>query len=258
MLDSRRMGSLIFVVGTARSGTSLIQEQLVRELQAYSGPETHIFRPQRSWLFLRRPARWRFLRKSQRLFFGSKLARLARRGAAGAAKALGRLADEYGLVVEKTPSHLQSMEPISGLLPEAHFIHCIREPASLARSLYIASRQNQELWRAMDIRQIQERIHGDLLIHSRCVGEPKHHFVRYERWREDLDRMIPALPRGHSTRSAPLVLEEELWRTKGFSSSIDPGFEVPSPESLLDGEPGRSAMTEHAALQRKLEALPDP
>lgn len=247
------MSSIVFIVGTSRSGTSAVQQRMVESLGAYSGPETHAFRPAPRRRWLRKSPKIRFLDKSRALFFGPELARLASGDAAHVAKAFRELAARTGVVVEKTPSHLQSIDLISELLPEACFVHCLREPAGLARSLYIASRQNQDLWKALSVEQVQRRIVGDLLLHFSHLGSPGHHFVRFERWEDDLQAVLPLLPRGNGAACAPLVLEEEHWRVEGFSAAAESRLAVPAPEILLGGPQGLKARACHANLSRLLE-----
>ena len=64
---------IIFIVGTPRSGTSAVLEQLATQLHAYAGPETHVFRKTPSWWDLRRRALRGFLGRCRQIYFKTRI-----------------------------------------------------------------------------------------------------------------------------------------------------------------------------------------
>ncbi len=243
---------IIFIVGTPRSGTSAVLEQLASRLQAYSGPETHVFRRTPRWWEVRHRALRMFVSRCRQIFFKGRIRLGASDVAIGAA--FRHLEGEYGVVIEKTPDHLQQIERIRRVLPDAVFVHCLREPVALARSFYVASRQSPRLWPPSTLADIQRKVCKDLALHQRWLGEPGHLFVRFEAHEADIKQHLPHLPQGRCRESLQLSLPEEVWRTRGFTASVNDAT-VPSPEVCRQGECGERMLREHQAILERLQAL---
>ena len=131
---------LVFIVGSARSGTNWLRRLLSQSPNVATGPETHLFS---SYL--------RSLEDTWKRHKGTYvgLSHLITedefvewmRGFAGLC--LGRIAEgrpDARLVVEKTPKHGEYAADILRLFPDACFIHIIRDPRAVVPSLRAASR----------------------------------------------------------------------------------------------------------------------
>ncbi len=185
----------IFIVGCPRSGTTLLQSLLAAHPQVTSFPETQFF------LHLWGEDLVRTLTERLRVFFTEDLKRpefletmepqqsVAER-VAWFTSILDELAAENSnsIWVEKTPQHLFFIEDILRYLPEAKFIHVIRQPLDAIASLYLATRMPPQqnhgwggpwslercvtMWKQSD-REIKEW--------QRAKGKPhKHLLVAYE------------------------------------------------------------------------------
>ncbi|HWH72655.1 MAG TPA: sulfotransferase [Methylibium sp.] len=243
---------IIFIVGTPRSGTSAVLEQLATQLHAYAGPETHVFRKAPSWWDLRRRALRGFLGRCRQIYFKTRIG--PRAGDPAIADAFRRLEREYGVVIEKTPDHLQQIGRIRRVLPDAVFVHCVREPGALTRSFYVASRQSPRLWPPSSLDEIQRKVCKDLAFHQRWLGQPGHLFVRFEAHEADIRQHLPHLPQGRCREPLQLSLPEEVWRTRGFTASVNDAT-VPTPEVCRQGECGEQMLREHQALLAQLRSL---
>jgi Sulfotransferase family len=186
------------IVGCPRSGTSWLQLLLSQHPQIATTKETHLFNG-----YLGR--QWRAWEHYKSLRSGIGLTQLLSEEdfyqlcAAFAGSVFQRIADTKpgsSLVLEKTPDHVRFAPFILRLLPDAQFLHMIRDPRSVVTSLVSAARSwgrdwaqnsivdNASLWRS-DVRlgrQISALTH-------------RYHEVRYEelmgnRGAETLERIF--------------------------------------------------------------------
>jgi hypothetical protein len=138
-----------FIVGVGRSGTTLLRMMLDSHPELSIPPETNFFRALRKGLPGQRDPRGFFLKTvavaQQRSDFGFTTAELERRvraiqpfDLASALRALYLLyASRFGKKRwgDKTPTNLPEMEMIQRVLPEARFIHVVRDGRDVALSL---------------------------------------------------------------------------------------------------------------------------
>lgn len=184
-----------FVVGCPRSGTTLIQGMLAAHSAVYSPPETHFFSIAYRRNALMRAVTWpalnarialeRFLNElgrpdlARRYRVGLFDVRFAR-AFVGAMDELTREADK-SVWVEKTPRHLHFIGPITQQIPEARFVHVVREGLAVARSLFRAADEYPGLWggrRTPD--DCVRRWNHDVQITRRFKDQTGHLVVRYE------------------------------------------------------------------------------
>lgn len=143
----------VFLVGCPRSGTTLVQSLLAAGEGITSFTESHFFdrvfppAPLDRWLVREPTARLAAFRAENGLEDrGTGADEAAGEGPAEAAAAFVALLDQTArdrscwCWVEKTPDHLFRIPLIRRYLPEAEFVHVLREPAATVRSLVRASR----------------------------------------------------------------------------------------------------------------------
>ncbi|HLO51676.1 MAG TPA: sulfotransferase, partial [Kamptonema sp.] len=183
----------IFLVGAPRSGTTMLQSLLASHPAIISVPESRFFQyllddkysnalVERLEVFfvdeIRRPE---FLN-----YFSSEQSTLEK--AQAFVKVLDTLAVEKNLSIwlEKTPEHLYFIDYIEELLPEALFIHILRDPVDVIASMYEASRKAPDIWGgAWSIDWCISRWKDSALISYKNVNKTNHILVKYEQVVED-------------------------------------------------------------------------
>ncbi len=136
----------VFIVGAPRSGTTLIQQLLSREVAI--GPETHFVRNhwlrRRRYGDLRRAINWTRLKRDivasdpfvDSGLDGSLFDTVERTYPAILRRWIEGYAHHQGLALmgEKTPNHAQSLELLSSWYPGARFVHVVRDPRAVVSS----------------------------------------------------------------------------------------------------------------------------
>ena len=143
MLADRK---LVFIVGSARSGTNWLRRLLSQSPDVATGPETHLF----SSYLLSLDETWRRHQGTRvglsHLISEDELFEWTR---SFSELCLGRLANarpDASIIVEKTPKHGEHAARILKLFPDAFFIHIIRDPRAVVPSLRAASRSWGSSW----------------------------------------------------------------------------------------------------------------
>lgn len=199
----------VFLVGCARSGTTLLQSVLASHPAVASYPESHFFRrlmPSERWRWwaglpsprarpqlekflveLAHPSapralpRTLILRRQYVSFFLGLLDRLTRE-------------EEKAIWIEKTPSHLWHLDQIERHVPGAKFIHILRNGADVVASLYEVTQRYPHDWggsRPLD--ECIDRWIKDASISRRYAGRENHFLVRYEALVDDPPRVLGEL-----------------------------------------------------------------
>jgi len=186
----------IFIVGCPRSGTTLVQSMLLQAADVYSFPETHFFE------VLRNSKKSRILLF---LFHGIFVQHVYKewlkttdipsysnyiQPCFSIRKAMGLFTNHLDTAaqqngstiwIEKTPGHINHINFITKYIPDAHFIHVIRDGKAVVASLYEVTRQHPELW--FGERSIDECITTWNSTIKRSLSQIKkanNHFVLYE------------------------------------------------------------------------------
>ncbi|HEX7023103.1 MAG TPA: sulfotransferase [Trueperaceae bacterium] len=241
-----------FLVGCPRSGTTLLQSLLAAHPQVASFPETHFFSQVVSdhrWLRalgLASPdAAGRFAdivkelgcagarSGPARALFVRQYTRMFTEVLDGATVAQGK-----SVWLEKTPSHLHYVARIERLVPEARFIHLIRNGSDVVASLYEVTHQHPEVWggpRSIDAcltRWIRDRRRSEA-----CQGKPNHLLVHFEQLvqqpgplLQELCRFLhvaynPDMLRYYPRASEQLVRPGEEWKAAVRGSIRNPNAE---------------------------------
>jgi hypothetical protein len=89
--------------------------------------------------------------------------------------------------VEKTPVHLHYIKTIQSRIPQAKFIHTVRNGADVVASLYKATNEHSQEWalgsrrfRGYSVEQCVARWNHDVQITARWVAARNHFLARYE------------------------------------------------------------------------------
>ncbi len=183
-----------FIVGSARSGTTLLQAMVAAHPRVHSLPETHFFCEavsggKRGWLGLARrsaarealEATLKLLGRSDRL---PSVSPFLRPYVKAFVDIMDRAAVEHGrdIWVEKTPHHISYLPLITKTVRGARFIHILRDGRDVLASQRYAMRQDSAYWsadrwplnRMIDLWNTNTRTTLDR------VGEPGHLVVLYE------------------------------------------------------------------------------
>ncbi|MEZ5834893.1 MAG: sulfotransferase [Geminicoccaceae bacterium] len=151
----------LFLVGSPRSGTTLLQTILATQLQLYTLKETHFFRNLHRWRPVRLLDRLRldptrveaafgFITGNNRLegnYDISKVATLAQ-----ACSLFDTLLSTEATLrgqsgwLEKTPEHMFFMDEIRAHVPGARFVHILRDGPDVVASLYDAFSKYPDHW----------------------------------------------------------------------------------------------------------------
>lgn len=233
----------IFVVGCPRSGTTLLQSLLASHSEIVSFPESKFFlkliaepreKSRRYKLGLVSPALKptleKFLQDVGASQAGLTLPKLpfVRSYVACFERTLRQLAQREGksIWLEKTPEHLHFIQDIEQYLPQAKFIHIIRDGADTIASLYDLCQQHPHIWGQYfeGLDGCIDRWLNDVAI-SRCYLQRSNHIaVRYETLitstEVEIERLCqflgvnfePAILTHYRQTSETLVRSRESWK----------------------------------------------
>lgn len=221
----------IFVVGSPRSGTTIVQSILASHPGVWSLPETHFFlrlapRRRRRLLGLASADAGPALHEVARLAGAIPPAepRVATVGAY--ARAFVGILDDAALRagcdawVEKTPDHLHQIATIEQHVPGARFVHVVRNGADVVASTFAISAEYPEAWGGRrSIAGAAAIWASDIAITARYANAPNHAVIRYEQvihdrgaiagvWRQ-LDLPLLSV---ETRRTETIVAENEPWK----------------------------------------------
>jgi hypothetical protein len=151
----------LFLVGCARSGTTLLQSMMGAHSQIATFPESHFFQravPGRRWAkkmgLASRAAKTQldqFLNESgyPEIHTSSFMMSLSLRQITSVfVNILDELTVNAGksIWLEKTPGHLYHIDTIRRLVPDTKFIHLFRNGQDVVASMYCITRENKGAW----------------------------------------------------------------------------------------------------------------
>jgi hypothetical protein len=185
----------IFIVGIARSGTTLLQSMLASHSQIYSLPETHLFQrtiPHQKFkqLFFSVGLKERsyvkeFLKqvgseKVYREYSGKN--RNIEEWTNYLISLLDSLAEfhKYSIWVEKTPMHLYYANLLIRDNPDNFMIHVIRNPLENIASLYYVSQKYPESFSQQSLYKAVRRYKREIRLSESYLGKKNHIIIHYE------------------------------------------------------------------------------
>ncbi|MEG4251831.1 sulfotransferase [Microcoleus sp. Pol10D4] len=178
----------IFLVGAPRSGTTILQSLLAAHPEVISFPESKFFHyllydqfagklPGRMEAFfkdeIKRPELLKDFDDSQSV----------EAKASWFVRVLDGLAAEQkkSIWLEKTPEHIYFIDDIERFLPNAKFIHILRNGMDTIASMYDATRSFNELWGAgWDLNHCINRWEHAMLTSNKYINKYNHILVKYE------------------------------------------------------------------------------
>ncbi len=202
-IESSPVAARLFVVGTPRSGTTLLQSMLAAHPDIHSLPETHFF--------ARSVPRGRVKRalglvgQEQRAFARERLADLGCSDQGGWrfaswARAFQRHLDRQTVQegkrvwLEKTPQHLHRIDWISATIDSPRFVHMLRNGQDVVASMYEVTHKHPDVWGgARSIGACVERWLGDVALSLAYRGQAGHLLVSYERLVADPAAVLTAI-----------------------------------------------------------------
>ncbi|MDE2178300.1 MAG: sulfotransferase [Xanthomonadaceae bacterium] len=272
MADPQR----VFIVGCPRSGTTVVQALIARHPAVHSFPETGYFESlyggiRRRWgdlgahgehhwyhrMGLARSSGRRRLRRLERMLAGRKHAASPLTPAAcvrryvdlldGCARLSGA-----SLWVEKTPSHLMYIDEIARQIPDALFIHVLRNGADVMASIMDGDLHQPTHDFGGGLAVWARRWNRSIEMHLACRDSPRHLLLCLEDlaarpqpgWHRiraflGLDASLPLLPQPASLITDP---EREPWKRDAASGQLQmPAQKV---DALL-GPVARAWMRDH-------------
>lgn len=200
----KKFCQIIFIVGTPRSGTTLLQSKALQSLGCISCYESHFFSTYYFKNFTKRKYYSRYLESMKIVdeLYESYIPNFEKINLLNnkvlALEAFEQFIFDYcrsknaNCFIEKTPKHLHYISKIKNIFPNnAIYLHVIRSRYKNVRSLYYASKDYPESWNGKKtIRQCIKRWEKDLLLHAKYIDEPKHYFVSYEKYLEQEDNFV--------------------------------------------------------------------
>lgn len=263
-----------FVVGCARSGTTLLQCLLGAHPRILTFPESHVLYYAAELPEEAPAALARFTRQSG-------LPNLPGPPPTpdwtpgDYARALAALLDDAtrrqgkDIWLEKTPLHLHYIEQIAATLPDVRFLHMLRDGLATVASLYGVTTAYPDHWAGRrTLERCATRWVTDVRRSLRAAEQPGHHLVRYENLvaapRPALRaacaflgvEYAPLMVGGHRAVAQRVILPYEAWkaRVRGAIAVAPP---CGSPICALSEDERRFVQEQIAATQVLLDiALP--
>lgn len=241
-----RIEKRLFIVGAPRSGTTLLQSFLASHSRIQSFPETHFFSKiigntsrKNNILFPKKIRRYFRLMKAlgpegrKTRFYPYLFCARATTVLRHFRETLDQATLQSGKTIwlEKTPAHLHSVDYIDNHIPDAYFLHIVRDGRQVVASFFEASNRHPEKWGGTNsIEGCVKRWNADIMETVRHSGRPKHFIVEYESLvrnprtvLEEACRFLDigfedALIRDRIKSAAHIVNPEESWKENNFRS----------------------------------------
>lgn len=233
----------VFIVGCARSGTTLLQSLLASHPEIASFPESKFFvdlvrmpeeLSRRYSLgmvskFLR-PTLESFLDEVEHPELKQKLPRLPliKLYVRSFRTILAELTQLQGkrIWLEKTPEHLHRLKYIKSYMPEAKIIHIVRRGVDVVASLYDLGQRHPNHWGRTfhDVDTCIQRWSDDIAITRQYLSHSNHTLIRYEQLvakpADELQRLCSFIGVSFDVRmmenyrntSSQLVRSRETWK----------------------------------------------
>lgn len=229
--------SRLFLVGCPRSGTTLLQSMMAAHSAVTSFPESHFFNhiAPRNILHSCLDRVPSSAHKPTRDFFDNIGRRVDTPDQSDTsfwvswwARHLDAVAEQRGAKgwLEKTPSHLERIERIQKHIPEARFIHLVRNGVDTVASLYAVTHDHPDVWGGpRDIDTCVDRWIRSVRLTSKWCFKPDHFVAHYstlvERPSTTLELLCdflgltfePAMLDDFQSAASSVIESEEAWKS---------------------------------------------
>lgn len=245
----------IFVVGCPRSGTTIVQAMLARHPDVFSLHETYFFqalsgdmeyrwrdrgaRPHQRWYHragLAHAAGRRRLRELERAYPTPAPRGPVPRRRGACVRRFARLLDEAATTrhrthwVEKSPGHLLFIEEILACIPDAHFVHVLRNGLDVVASVVDADLRLETGGFHGGVAQWARRWNRAMALHRQYLGDGRHHLLCLEdltgntalEWKrlQSFLRLDPDRPMLARPGSQVADLADEPWKTSAVAGVV--------------------------------------
>lgn len=273
----------IFIVGCARSGTTLLQSLLASHPEIASFPESKFFvdlvrmpedlSHRYAWGIIApnlRSTMETFLDEVEHPELKSKLPplpliRLYVRSFKAILADLTRLQGK-SIWLEKTPEHLHRLKYIEVYIPEAKIIHIIRNGEDVVASLYDLAKRHPNHWgnTLKTVDDCIQRWSDDIAITHQYLYKPNHTLIRYEQLvdnpTDEVKRLcdfvgvqfVPLMLENYRSTSSQLVRSRETWKASNSQSIKNTN----SQKFISVFTPEQQAHVRQAVAQVSLPRLP--
>jgi len=195
----------IFIVGIARSGTTLLQSMLGSHPDIYTMPEMHFW--DRS-IFKQRILRaLQIIGKNKIGIVSDQLNELDKDFQLGKlpsffyskvnwtqwiSEQLDKISLRNGKQnwLEKTPLNLHYIDLLDRSIPNSCFIHIVRKPLDNIASLYQASKEHPDYFMHNTIEKCIQRYKTEIGLSQQWLAHQNHFFVRYEDITDDPEPVL--------------------------------------------------------------------
>ncbi|MCB0064991.1 MAG: sulfotransferase [Caldilineaceae bacterium] len=234
----------LFLVGCPRSGTTLLQSMLAAHSAIASFPESHFL------LIASRSRRARWMRKiglvapEMRQHLRQFLHEVGHPELLPPMtyrlqpfiRQFAHILDQLTVVqgksiwLEKTPGHLYYINDFANAIPNARFIHLIRNGADVVASLYEVTNQYPAQWgHGYTIEQCVKMWNRTVRLSMGYVGNTNHHIVRYEQLLAQPEAVLGDLCRfigvpfettmrvAHHNVAPQLIAPYESWKSNALA-----------------------------------------
>lgn len=208
-LTKNRIGGRFFIIGSARSGTTLLQAMLASNSAVYSFPESHFFceaaprgRFRRRLGIVRKDiARAAFehlmsvIQRPDLIDLAPSRSPLFRNYSKAFVRAVDTAAVDAGnsVWVEKTPHHIDFVGLIERWVEDSRFIHLLRDGRDVVASQFHATLQNPDYWGNWAINDLVGQWNADAKVSLSYEGSERHLLVSYESLIDDPERVLRAI-----------------------------------------------------------------
>lgn len=184
----------IFIVGIARSGTTLLQSIVGNHPDICTFPETHFFSntiPKQKLLRLIHKITPNHQKVIETFFSDNNLGgfepymggiRNLNEWTVYLVKLMDNIAEsnDQSIWLEKTPMHLHFIDLIEKNSSNCYFLHMIREPKANIAALYDVSKKHPDAFKQTSLEKAINRYKEEISISQRYLGKKNHLHVHYE------------------------------------------------------------------------------
>ena len=243
----------VFLVGCPRSGTTLLQSLLIGHSRVLSFPESHFFTKGFGGSRMERLKKKLLAGKHLHTVFDRWLQQVANKGLKptllirkkwSKREMIGQFIAQLDawarkankdVWIEKTPMHLDHIQQIARYVPEAKFLHIVRDGRSVVDSLYRVTRQHPGVWGGpRPLTACIEQWNRCLNITLKYHQNPAHYIVCYETLTAQPETTLrhicefldidwqPAMLTSMASSAAAVVLPDETWKEDNLGKEIVP------------------------------------